>query len=78
MTKTYYIVYNSPVQIGAIYHRGEHPLASKFYQKFQENMARSLMLSGSPSVNPNDIIITNVIELPEDIEIIGFSKEKTL
>jgi hypothetical protein len=36
------------------------------------------MLAGSPAVNPNDIIITNVIELPEDIEIVGFSKEKSL
>jgi hypothetical protein len=75
--KIYYIVYNSPVQVGAVYHRGEHPLASKFYKKFQENMARSLMLSCGKPIHADDIIITNVIEVPEGVEISGF-KEETL
>jgi hypothetical protein len=66
MDKIYYVVYWSPIQTGALYHKGAHPLSPSFLKDFQSKMAIKLSLANNLRIPPEAITITNVIELPAD------------
>lgn len=67
MDKVYYISYSSPLQNGACYHKGEHPLNPSFLRNFTANVARKLSLNSGIPIPSEAVVIMNVIELPEDV-----------
>jgi hypothetical protein len=65
--KFYYFTIQTPFQLVPSFHKGEHPLTRSFYEKLQKNLSTSLSLGTGQSVPKEAIVISAVMEIPEDI-----------
>jgi hypothetical protein len=68
-SKKYYLVFMSPVQIGAMYHTGEHPLMPQTLKQLLVKVVTVVNLRNGVNFPPDAVTITWVTELPEGFEM---------
>jgi hypothetical protein len=67
MNKFWYFTIMTPLQLIPSFHRGEHPLTRSFYEKLQKDLSTKLSLGTGQSIPKEAIVVSAVMEIPEDI-----------
>lgn len=66
MNKKYYVVYCTPVQWGALYHTGEHPLKPSVLDAILSKIARMINITNGMTLPKEAVTVTWVTEVPDE------------
>ena len=64
MNKKYYVVYCTPVQWGALYHTGEHPLKPGVLDALLAKIARTINITNGLTLPKEAVTVTWVQRFP--------------
>jgi predicted oxidoreductase len=64
--KKYYVVYWSPVQVGAVYHTGRHPLLPAVLSAIKSKIVSGINICNGLTLSADSVTITWVTEMPAE------------